>query len=88
MTFLSYSHSNNRKKVNIEYKNTLEGCRDLNGLGVERTADESSSSLCWCLTFIASTLHSLCPDVFLNACAGGWIVEVWLWIIAGDSSGS
>ena len=62
---------------NIEYRNTLEDYRGLNGLGVERAADESSSSLCWCLAFTASTLHSLCPDVFLNACAGGWMVEVW-----------
>ncbi len=34
---------------------------------MERTADESSSSIHWCLAFTASTLHSLCPDVFLNA---------------------
>ncbi len=54
----------------------------------EDIADESSSSLHWCLAFTASTLHSLCPDVFLNAYAGGWMVDVWLWIIAGDPSGS
>ena len=70
---------------NIEYKNTLDGCRDLNGLGVERTADESSSSLCWCMVFTASTLHSLCPDIFLNAYAGGWMVNVWFWIVARGS---
>ena len=57
-------------------------------LGVKRAADESSSSLCWCLAFTASTLHSLCPDVFLNARARGWMVEVWLWIVAGDPSES
>ena len=44
-------------------------------------------------SLLMSGIHSFdvahwCPDVFLNACAGGWMVEVWLWIVAGDPSES
>ncbi len=56
---------------NIEYRNTLEGYMELNGLSVERAADESSSSLCWCLAFTASSVAQFVPRCLLECVCRG-----------------